>query len=118
MTDPRLSRALDFIKAHQNPDGGWGYEPGRRSLVEPTSFCVLALLARGESAAAGRGLSFLRSCMKSSGAVGIDPKDPEGSWMSYAALLAFHAVGRGRRRAPPQGLDPELRGRLRPLHQG
>jgi hypothetical protein len=93
MTDPRLSRALDFIKAHQNPDGGWGYEPGRRSLVEPTSFCVLALLARGESAAAGRGLGFLRSCVKSSGAVGIDPKDPEGSWMSYAALLAFHAAG-------------------------
>ena len=93
MTDPRLSRALDFIKAYQNPDGGWGYEPGRTSLVEPTSFCVLALLARAESGAAGRGVGFLRSCLKSSGAVGINPKDPEGSWMSYAALLAFHAVG-------------------------
>jgi len=89
----RLSRAAAYIKAHQNPDGGWGYEPGRTSLVEPTGLCSLVLLARGDGAAAARGLAFLKTCLKPSGAIGINPGDAEGSWMAYAALLAFHAFG-------------------------
>jgi hypothetical protein len=89
----RLPLATDYIKAHQNPDGGWGYEPGRTSLVEPTGLCVLALHARGDVAGAGRGLAFLKKCLKPSGAMGLDPRDGEGSWMAYAALLAFHALG-------------------------
>ena len=90
-----LPRALDFIKANQNPDGGWGYRPDRNSLVEPTGLCLLALKAGGDKAAMAKGLDFLRACLKGSGAVGIDPRDPEGSWMAYAALLAFHDLGAG-----------------------
>ena len=93
MMSPRLSQAADFLKAHQNPDGGWGYGPGRASLVEPTGLGVLALHSRGDVAAAGRGLAFLKSCQKPSGAVGIDPRAAEGNWMAYAALLSFHALG-------------------------
>lgn len=93
MMSARLSQAADFIKTHQNPDGGWGYEPGRASLVEPTGIAVLALQDRGDSAAAGRGLAFLKTCQQPSGAVGIGPRDADGSWMAYAALLSFHAMG-------------------------
>jgi hypothetical protein len=93
MMTPSVPRALDFIKASQNPDGGWGYRPGGESLVEPTAFSLLALSSRGDKAAGGRGLDFLKTCVKDSGAVGIQPRDPEGSWMAYAALLAFHALG-------------------------
>jgi hypothetical protein len=93
MMSARLSQAADFIKTHQNPDGGWGYEPGRASLVEPTGMAVLALQVRGDFAAAGRGLAFLKMCQQPSGAVGIGPRDADGSWMAYAALLAFHAMG-------------------------
>ena len=93
MLNPSLLQALDFIKASQNPDGGWGYRPGGESLVEPTAFSLLALSSRGDKTAVGRGLDFLKTCMKDSGAVGIHPQDPEGSWMAYAALLAFHALG-------------------------
>jgi hypothetical protein len=87
--------AIGFVKAHQNPDGGWGYEPGRMSIVEPTAFCVLALHALGERRGPERGLAFLKSCQKASGAVGLGPRDPDGNWMAYAALLAFHALGAG-----------------------
>ncbi|MCU0244825.1 MAG: terpene cyclase/mutase family protein [Acidobacteria bacterium] len=86
-------RTAAFLKSHQNPDGGWGYAPRRRSLVEPTAFAVLALQAGNETAAAGRGLGFLRTCVTPSGAIGLDPRDTEGNWMAYAALLAFHALG-------------------------
>jgi hypothetical protein len=93
MMTPSIPRALDFIKANRNSDGGWGYRPGGESLVEPTGICLLALLSGGDRAATGGGPDFLKTCLKDSGAVGINPRDPEGSWMAYAALLAFHALG-------------------------
>ncbi|RPJ03309.1 MAG: hypothetical protein EHM31_01210 [Candidatus Aminicenantes bacterium] len=93
MMRPSLPMAIDFLRAHQNPDGGWGYEPGRMSLVEPSAFGLLALHSSGDRTRSSRGLDFLRSCQKDSGAVGIGPKDTEGSWMAYAALLAFHDLG-------------------------
>jgi hypothetical protein len=92
---PRLAQAIDFLKARQNPDGGWGYGAGRMSFVEPTGLCAAALGARGAPAETGRALAFLRSCQRSSGAVGIGPRDQDGGWMAYAALLAFHALGAG-----------------------
>jgi len=93
MPNLSLARALDFIKANQNPDGGWGYRPSGQSLTEPTGFCLLALKAGGDKAATVKGLDFLKACLMDSGAVGINPRDPEGSWMAYAALLAFDALG-------------------------
>ncbi len=95
MTEARLDQAIGFITAHQNPDGGWGYQPGRRSLVEPTAFCAIALLSRGEVLESGRGLAFLKSCQKESGAIGAGLGDAEGNWMAYSALLAFQAFGVG-----------------------
>lgn len=90
MLNHSLSRAIDFIKANQNPDGGWGYYPQRESLTEPTAFCLLSLYSSGENRHVSSGLSFLKSCQSDSGAVGIDKCDQEGNWMAYAALLAFH----------------------------
>jgi hypothetical protein len=87
------SRALEFITANRNPDGGWGYRPGGKSLVEPTAFCLLSLNAGNDRTATAAGLDFLKTCQQDSGAVGIGPAETEGSWMAYAALLAFHALG-------------------------
>lgn len=86
-------QALDFIKARRNPDGGWGYRPGGRSLVEPTALCLLALHSGGEGTAAAPGLDFLKTCVAETGSVGIAPTEREGSWMAYGALLAFHELG-------------------------
>lgn len=84
-------QALDFIKSNRNPDGGWGYWPGRKSLVEPTCYCLLALSAGSDESLTSKGMGFLRSCQLTSGGMGISPEDKQGSWMSYAALLAFNA---------------------------
>jgi squalene-hopene/tetraprenyl-beta-curcumene cyclase len=61
--DPSARRALDFLLATQNSDGGWGGAPGVASSVEETALAVRALVARPDDpaavAAARRGGEFL-----------------------------------------------------------
>ena len=38
-----LESRLEFLRATQNPDGGWGYFPGKQSWLEPTAYAMLAL---------------------------------------------------------------------------
>lgn len=38
-----LGSRLEFLRASQNSDGGWGYLRGRQSWLEPTVFAMLAL---------------------------------------------------------------------------
>jgi hypothetical protein len=38
-----LESRLGFLRANQNPDGGWGYFPGKQSWLEPTTYAMLAL---------------------------------------------------------------------------
>src|SRR5882724_180004 len=47
MSEP-LAPRLDFLRTTQNPDGGWGYFPGKQSWLEPTAYAILAL--QGEPA--------------------------------------------------------------------
>ena len=49
MAESYLGVRLDSLKRAQNPDGGWGYFPGKRSWLEPTVYAALALA--GEPAA-------------------------------------------------------------------
>src|ERR1700739_4208191 len=46
-----LESRLNVLRSAQNPDGGWGYFPGKQSWLEPTVYASLAL--RGEPAATG-----------------------------------------------------------------
>ena len=41
--DLYLQSRLDFLRNTQNPDGGWGYFPGKHSWLEPTTYATLAL---------------------------------------------------------------------------
>ena len=34
---------LDSLLKSQNPDGGWGYYPGKRSALEPTAYALMSL---------------------------------------------------------------------------
>jgi len=56
-----------FLKATQNPDGGWGYFPGKPSWLEPTAYALLAL-AGERGAALDRGWNLLRSWQRPDGA--------------------------------------------------
>ncbi len=48
MGESYLGARLDFLRRAQNPDGGWGYFPGKQSWLEPTFYAALAL--HGEAA--------------------------------------------------------------------
>jgi hypothetical protein len=62
-------------------------------MVEPTGLCLLALHAAGTDRGASGGLAWLKTGREATGGIGVYPGDPEGNWMAYAALLAFHVWG-------------------------
>mgnify|MGYP003352936601 CR=1 FL=1 len=49
--DAYLNTRLEALRAAQNPDGGWGYFPGKESWLEPTAYAAMAL--HGDAASAG-----------------------------------------------------------------
>lgn len=59
-----LSARLSALRSVQNPDGGWGYFPGKRSWLEPTAWAALAL--HGDPAA-DRAWALLQSWQGSDG---------------------------------------------------
>jgi len=77
--DPVISRALDFLIAHQNEDGGWGEDirsyddPALRasghSTASQTAWALLAFSAAGRArdGAAFRGVSYLVATQRSDG---------------------------------------------------
>ena len=79
--DPRIRRAVAWLEAHQNGDGGWGEDPrsydedawiGRGpSTASQTAWALLALHAAGEqlesSRAVERGVAWLVSTQRADG---------------------------------------------------
>ncbi|MEM1587914.1 MAG: prenyltransferase/squalene oxidase repeat-containing protein [Candidatus Bathyarchaeia archaeon] len=49
--DPKIQNAVNFIKAHQNNDGGWSFDTAASygSDVDSTAAAIMALIAAGES---------------------------------------------------------------------
>ncbi len=43
MEDSYLEARLSLLRSSQNPDGGWGYFPGKQSWLEPTAYAAMAL---------------------------------------------------------------------------
>jgi squalene-hopene/tetraprenyl-beta-curcumene cyclase len=76
---PAIRRAVAWLEAHQNPDGGWGEDlrsyddpahSGRgTSTASQTAWALLALLAAGErdSAAVERGIRWLAQTQREDG---------------------------------------------------
>jgi hypothetical protein len=71
---------LDFLRAAQNSDGGWGFFPGRQSWLEPTAYALIALQAAGGARdAIERGWKLVRAWQL-----------PDGSWPPCAAVRESH----------------------------
>lgn len=64
MAESYLEVRLNALRSAQNPDGGWGYFPGKQSWIEPTAWAALAL--HGEPAA-DRAWTLLKSWQNANG---------------------------------------------------
>jgi squalene cyclase len=88
-----MSRALEFLRAAQSDDGGWGYKPGGMTYVEPTAAAILALTTDVPSAPqVQRARAWLRNLQRPDGGWGIAALDDASGWMTAWAVWALAGV--------------------------
>ncbi len=93
-----LESRLEFLCANQNPDGGWGYFPGKGSWLEPTAYTMLALRGRDSSPisnassnaapndAYDRAWKLLRSWQRPDGSFRPSGEVEDGTWVTALAV--------------------------------
>lgn len=88
MTDQR-SNALSYLRAAQNPDGGWGYRGGG-SWTEPGAYALLAL-SEDPSAKehVRRGIQWLKSLQRPDGGWPPRPSVRQSTFVTALALLVL-----------------------------
>jgi len=83
-----LESRLDSLRKTQNSDGGWGYFPGKRSWLEPTTYAMLALHGTpGSNAPLSQAWKLIRSWQTSDGSV-----RPSGQVQGVGTWVTAHAV--------------------------
>ena len=86
-----VSPRLDFLRANQNADGGWGYFPGRESRVESTVYALRALA--GEINPGTPAIRFLVSRQDRSGGLAPCPSVPGATWVTQLAFPLLRKAG-------------------------
>ncbi len=90
-----VGRALRFLRAAENPDGGFPGTPGEESNAQSTAFVVQGLIAAGIAPGAlhrggATALGFLSSLIAPDGHVRYSPStDQTPVWVTAQALLAL-----------------------------
>lgn len=83
-----LDSRLEFLRTSQNPDGGWGYFPGKESWFEPTTYAMLALHGTGSDAALDRAWDLVRTWQRPDGSFQPSGIVRDGTWVTaYAVTL-------------------------------
>jgi hypothetical protein len=85
-----LPSRLEFLRAIQNSDGGWGYFPGKQSWFEPTTYAMLALQGKPDSGAVlERAWKLVRSWQLPDGSSRPCTQVEGGTWVTaHAVTLA------------------------------
>ncbi len=85
-----LESRLEFLRATQNSDGGWGYFPGKKSWFEPTTYAMLALHGKPDSEArCDRAWKLVRSWQLPDGSSRPSGQVQDGTWVTaHAVTLA------------------------------
>ena len=97
MSQPYIRRAVDWLKARQRPDGGWGeglesYEGHRghaaESVASQTAWALLGLMSAGEThgEAVTRGIAWLRDAPRE----GDGPRWQETLWTGTGFPKVFY----------------------------
>jgi hypothetical protein len=81
----------DFLAKTQNPDGGWGYFPGKHSALEPTAYAVMGLgRALGTQQALALASRFIASNQAVEGGWPVSVTDTEPApWVTPLVGLAL-----------------------------
>lgn len=92
---------LPFLQKAQNEDGGWGFQPGLRSRVEPTCWAALALGEfpgfRSGDEMVDRSARFLRDAQLPDGSWPASAGQEKGCWVTSLACWALRSRGDSRR---------------------
>ncbi len=96
-----LESRLEFLRASQNPDGGWSYFAGKGSWLEPTTYAMLALHGTGSDPALDRAWKLVRSWQLPDGSFQPSGEVKDGTWVTALAvtLARVRGVGDGSVRA-------------------
>ncbi|HEX5228676.1 MAG TPA: prenyltransferase/squalene oxidase repeat-containing protein [Bryobacteraceae bacterium] len=87
-----LESRLEFLRASQNPDGGWGYFPGKGSWLEPTTYALLALHGAAPEAW-DRGWNLVRSWQNPDGSFRPSGEVADGTWVTALGLTLAEIRG-------------------------
>jgi hypothetical protein len=78
-----LESRLDFLRKSQNPDGGWGYFPGKGSWLEPTAYAMLALHGTpGSGSSLEKAWELVRSWQTADGSSRPSGEVNGGTWVT------------------------------------
>jgi hypothetical protein len=80
-----LDSRLQFLRATQNSDGGWGYFPAKGSWLEPTAYALLALHGK-DTAACDRAWKLVRSWQRPDGSFQPSAEVKDGTWVTALAV--------------------------------
>ncbi len=90
-----LDQRREFLLRTQNPDGGWGYFPGKSSWLEPTAYTMLAL--HGDSASAeavGRAWRLIETWQLPDGSWRAGAQVQDGTWVTALAVTLCSVYGK------------------------
>ena len=88
-----LESRLAFLRASQNPDGGWSYFQGKGSWLEPTTYATLALHGRGADQALDRAWKLVSSWQLPNGSFRPNGQVSDGTWVTAQALTLASVRG-------------------------
>jgi hypothetical protein len=90
-----LQSRLDFLRAVQNSDGGWGYFPAKQSWMEPTVYAVLALLGQPDTGVAvDSAWRFIKSLQEPDGRWHPSAQVKDVTWVTALGVLVSACLER------------------------
>ena len=88
-----LDSRLSFLCETQNPDGGWGYFPGKQSWFEPTTYAMLALHRSASDSTLNRCWKLLTSWQLADGGFRPTGAVKQATWVTALAVTLGTTFG-------------------------